>query len=89
MAEAILKTEDTQPVEPAPVETSTPLEDWTSDRSPQEIRYIAETWLLAPRNRSYSKKTMNEGTVLKDAADGCHSWIRSFLRLAGQGFVQK
>jgi hypothetical protein len=38
MAEAMLKADETHPVDPAPVETKTPLEDWISERSPHEIR---------------------------------------------------
>ena len=34
----MLKTEESQPVEPAPVDTSTPLEDCGSAACPKEMR---------------------------------------------------
>jgi hypothetical protein len=34
----MLKTEESQPVDPAPVETRTPLDECGSERPPNEIR---------------------------------------------------
>ena len=52
LRDVMLNTEDIHPVLPAPVETSTPLDDCASAEPFQTTRYRAETCDCAPRNRS-------------------------------------
>src|SRR5204862_982583 len=45
-----------QPVEPRPVEITTPLDDWVSLAAPQRIEYRADVCVFGPTKRSFTAR---------------------------------